>query len=247
MGLLRTLYRRLHVAWHRPGHWRLRPDTIDRRIFRNVVVENEYRLPSRFEPNDVILDVGGHVGTFAHAVLARGAGVVHCCEPDAGNFEILAHNLAPYGERARLKRCAVWRSDVRVAALSLHNPHGSANTGGVQVVDRPTTQSVDVLAFDDLVASAIQFGERVRLLKLDCEGAEWPILFTSRTLDRIDAICGEYHLGDFPEAFHVAGFPALTPQALRRFLSEHGFRVVIEPNHRSPDPIGNFFARRVPS
>jgi hypothetical protein len=26
-------------------HWRLRPNTLDARLFRNVVIENEYRLP----------------------------------------------------------------------------------------------------------------------------------------------------------------------------------------------------------
>ncbi len=107
MGLLRELYRRFRIACHKPGHWQLRPDTFDRRIFRNVIVENEYRLPSRFEPTDVILDVGGHIGTFSHAVLARGAGQVYCCEPDADNFRVLCHNLAPYGARAQVMRCAV--------------------------------------------------------------------------------------------------------------------------------------------
>jgi FkbM family methyltransferase len=244
MGLLRELGRRLSVAWHKPSHWCLRPGTIDRRIFRNVVVENEYRLPSRFEPDEVILDIGGHIGTFALAVLQRGAGVVHCCEPDADNFQVLAANLAPYGERIRLHRRAVWRSDVDVEALYLHNPHRADNTGGIQVAGRSTGQSVSVLGFDDLVEAAAGSDGRIRLLKLDCEGAEWPILFTTRTLDRIDAICGEYHLGDYPEAFRIAGFPVFTEEALETFLSEQGFHVIVEANRRSPDSIGNFFAWR---
>jgi FkbM family methyltransferase len=247
MGLLRELYRCFRIAYHRPGHWQLRPDTLDRRIFRDVIVENEYRLPSQFEPTDVILDVGGHIGTFSHAVLARGAGQVFCCEPDAANFRVLCHNLAPYGGRVHVMRCAVWRSDVRVESLSLHNPRRADNTGGVQVAEGPTAQSVGVLAFDELVALAVPDGKRIRLLKLDCEGAEWPILFTAHSLDRIDAICGEYHLGDYPEPFHVSGYPAFMPGILEHFLKEHGFRVQIKPNHRSSDRIGNFFAQRAPS
>jgi FkbM family methyltransferase len=244
MGLLRKLERRLRIAWYSPRHWRFRPDTIDRRIFRNVVVENEYCLPSHFEPHDVILDVGAHIGSFAYAVLTRGTGMVHCCEPDAGNYQMLSHNLAPYRERVQLHQCAVWRSDVDVEALCLHNPHDSANTGAVQVAATPTAQSVRVLALDDLVEDAAGTDGRIRLLKLDCEGAEWPILFTARALDRIDAICGEYHLGPYPEPFQVAGFPLITPEVLRQFIADHGFSVVIEPNRRSPDPIGNFFASR---
>jgi FkbM family methyltransferase len=222
----------------------MRTGTIDRRIFRNVVVENEYRLPSRFQPNDVILDVGAHIGTFALAVLRRGAGLVHSCEADEENFKLMRANLARFGERTRVYHRAVWRSDVLVELLSLHNPRRGDNTGGVQVAGSSTTKTVSVLAFDDLVAAAAGQSGRIRLLKLDCEGAEWPILFTSRMLNRIDAICGEYHLGDYPEAFHVAAFPEFTEQVLQRFLQNRGFDVVIEPNHRSRDRIGNFFAHR---
>ena len=35
--------------------------------------------------------------------------------------------------------------------------------------------------------------ERVTLLKLDCEGSEFPILLTSRELARVDEIVGEVH------------------------------------------------------
>jgi FkbM family methyltransferase len=244
MGLLRKLGRRLRIAWHAPAHWQFRPGTIDRRIFRNVVVEDEYRLPSRFGPDDVILDVGAHIGTFAYAVLTRGAASVHCYEPDAENHGVLTYNLAPYRERVWLRQCAVWRSDVEVDSLCLHNPHEAANTGGIQVAAQPTSQAVAVVAFDDLVEAAAGPRGRIRLLKLDCEGAEWPILFTARTLDRVDAICGEYHLGSYFGPFTVAGFPTVGPEILSRFLREQGFNVAIEPNSRSPDPIGSFFAFR---
>ena len=192
----------------------------------------------------MVLDVGGHVGSFAHAALRRGAGLVACCEPDADNFRLLRHNLAPCADRVHLLRCAVWRSDVRVASLSLHQPRKASATGSLQVTTDPAFQPVPVVAFDDLVEELTQGGRRIRFLKLDCEGAEWPILLTARTLDRIDSVCGEYHLGDYSEAFHVAGFPTFTPEVLEGILSKHGFRVRTRPNLRSPDPIGNFFAHR---
>ena len=242
MGLLRELYRRARLAWHKPPHWQLRPGTFDRRAFRDVAIDNEYRLPSRFAPEDIILDVGAHVGSFAFAALRRGAGIVHCCEPNADNFRQLTHNLQPYGKRVRLSPRAVWRSDFAVSVLSLHNPN-PRNTGGYQITTNPGVP-VNVCAFDDLVDSIVPPGKRLRLLKLDCEGAEWPILFTSRRLERISSICGEYHLGAFPEVFHVAGFPDFTPSVLQGFLSQQGFSVRIQHNHRSTHSIGNFFAQR---
>jgi FkbM family methyltransferase len=238
MGLLRECYRRFQVFRHAPRHWRLRPGTIDRRIFRTVVIENEYRLPERLRADDVILDVGAHVGCFALACLSRGAGRVVCCEPDADNFRLLQHNLAPYADRVRLRHAAVWRSDAPSGALPLHNPLDGRNTGAVRVGgDGPLVQTV---AFDELVR---ELG-RVSLAKLDCEGAEWPILLTSASLDCIDSLRGEFHLGTFPEAYHGGGASAFTPELLLQTLRGHGFDAeVIEVAGSSP-PVGLFFARR---
>ena len=73
---------------------------------------------------------------------------------------------------------------------------------------------------------------------------EWPILLTARTLDRIDTICGEYHLGRYPELFHVGGCEDFTPALLDDFLSDQGFRVRIQPSPREPEKLGLFFATR---
>ena len=244
MGVLTELYRRWLVARHKPRHWLLRPGTIDRRLFRTVAVENEYRLPRRLARTDLVLDVGAHVGSFAHAALKRGAGTVCCCEADPDNFRLLRHNLAPYRERVRLLSGAVWRSDRAVTRLPFGNPVDRRNTGAGRVAGR-REQTVPALPFDELVEEVTDGSmRRVRLLKLDCEGSEWPILLTSRTLDRIDAICGEYHLGRFPELFHVNGCEDFWPALLDDFLGEQGFRVRIQPSPREPDRLGLFFADR---
>src|SRR3954452_14863390 len=107
---------------HAPGHWRLRPHTIDRRIFRHVVIENEYRLPERFGADDVVLDVGAHAGSFALACLRRGARRGGLCEPGAHNFSLLTHTLRPYAERVTLRQPAVWRNDEPLSTLPTHNP-----------------------------------------------------------------------------------------------------------------------------
>ena len=98
-------------------------------------------------------------------------------------------------------------------------------------------------AFDDLIAAAVADGRRVRLVKLDCEGSEWPILFTSRMLHLVDSICGEYHWVDAAGPFAVAGHPQFTPAVLERFLSEQGFRVRTRPMTKDPRA-GLFFAER---
>jgi hypothetical protein len=71
---------------------------------------------------------------------------------------------------------------------------------------------------------------RVRLLKIDAEGAEYPILLTSTRLSQVDTIIGEYHEfseGDMtrlaPDA-RVGEVP-YTYGVLARALSDHGFLV----------------------
>jgi len=246
MGILTELGRRFHLFCHKPRHWTLRPGTIDRRLFRQVVIQNEYRLPSRFDGRDTIVDIGSHIGSFAYAVLRRGAGAVWCCEPDADNFHLLEHNLAPYNPRVHLIEAAIWRSDQSVSHLALHNPEDDPrNTSAYQVADAPSGSRVRGVAFDDLIDRATGGGaRRVRLLKLDCEGSEWPILLTSRRLHLIDAIHGEYHRTPCSGLFGVAGHAEYTPALLERYLAQQGFRVQILPDPKGPQRIGLFFAER---
>jgi FkbM family methyltransferase len=251
--------------------WSFRPGTLDRIIFDGVVALDEYRLPERFEPDDVVLDVGAHIGSFAYAVVLRGGEHVWSIEPDRTNCELAAEHLRPCVDRGhvRLLHAAVWRSDPNDDELCFDGYHGFpqsypgmegiVNTGNGSVV-WGVGEPVAKIAFDDVVDLATNGGERrVRLLKLDCEGAEWPIVLTSRRLHLIDEIVGEFHeLGgpfleigeDRPSNAHlfqsdrVAGF---TIEEFVRFLGDAGFCVAYD-RHMRPngalEGLGYFFATR---
>ncbi len=163
----------------------LRPGTLDGWIFEEVHVRNVYRLPGRFGARDVVVDVGAHVGVFALAALERACGRVYCVEADEENYGIAARNLKTYIEdgRVSLARAAVWRSDENEDVLRFGGYTSAGrlvNTGGGNVIWSEDGPVVPKMPFDELVRRAASDGEgRVRLVKLDCEGAEWPILFTS--------------------------------------------------------------------
>jgi FkbM family methyltransferase len=237
---LRELYRRWLVTRHRPAHWILRPGTLDRRIFLDVAAHNAYRLPDRFAPSDVVLDVGAHLGSFSLAALRRGAARVLACEPFSPNFRLLEHNLAPWRDRVTLVRRAVWRSDVAGVSVGLGNPLDSRNTGAARLGVRGD-EEVATVGLDELIELA---GGRVRLAKFDCEGAEWPGLLTASRLGAIQELCGEYHLGDFTAGLSCADLPPFTLELLRDHLRRAGFGVELCPDLRSPFPVGLFFARR---
>ena len=105
--------------------WRFRDGTLDKTIFNIVVLFNEYRLPPRFAPGDIVIDVGAHIGSFAHAVLSRGCENVTCIEADRTNFEIAAENLRPAIEsgHVQLVRGAAWRSDRNTDELRFDGYH----------------------------------------------------------------------------------------------------------------------------
>ena len=170
-------------------HFACRPGTCDRGIFIEVVLQNEYRLPTRFEPTDVIIDVGGHIGAFAIACLMRGAGKVITCEPEPGNVELLRKNLARFGDRVEIIPAAVWPADVPVPPLA--PPVDPINTCQFSMLhnDESNAQSVPTIPLAEVIA---RVGGPVRLLKLDCEGAEY-IILDGVDLSRVQKICGEAH------------------------------------------------------
>lgn len=175
-----------------------RQATDDAGIWHSVAGANEYGLPERFEPRSLVIDIGAHIGAFSYAVLDRGASWVLAVEADHENAQVWQHNLhaaCRATDRAVLLTAACWRSDARGETHVSLNRTGK-NTGGSHVLaaDGHPVATVGLDSVIDLGLS-ISRQKTVRLLKLDCEGAEWPILFTSKRLPAVAEIVGEYHLG----------------------------------------------------
>ena len=229
-----------------------RPGTSDENTWKSVVDHDEYGLALLDPPlgtEDVVLDIGAHIGAFAYACLQRGAGLVVGVEPDTDNVNYARHNLhtACRAEaRSVLITCAAWRSDMLSAVLR-YAPVG-VNTGGGNTLGDDGHQ-VFGAPFDRLVemASNLSPSGRLRLLKIDCEAAEWPILLTSHRLHRVNAIVGEYHVIQDVSRFPAAAvdnhrvYDALT---LAATLERAGFDHEITP---AQNGLGLFRASRPPS
>ena len=201
----------------------------DRAIWIDVVNNNEYGLPESFAADDIVLDIGMHIGSFSYAALSRGCANLYGFEPDPENFSLAAHNLKRFGSRAHLSQKAVWRSD-RSGDRLFFGGYDQDNTGGGSVLYNTSGEQLDVIAFDDVIQEVTNRGQRrVRLLKIDCEGSEFPILLTSRLLHRIDTIAGEFHevggLFDshaIPERARVPGVSRFTIEVLATALTRAG-------------------------
>ena len=198
-----------------------RPDTWDRDIWLSVTAGNEYGLAARFGPGDVVLDIGAHIGAFSYLALDHGAGRVVSVEPDPENAYYLRHNV--HMACGATDRCVIVTAAAGEADGTAEFTAHPVNTGGGAVgAGEGRRFPVAVVAFDRLVDFAAGESGTIRLLKLDCEGSEWPVLHTSRRLHRVRAIVGEYHV---PESGRGSG----GAEELDGLLRGAGFEVLTRP------------------
>lgn len=225
----------LHPA---PPAWYVVRDAFDAVAWESINgPKNEYRLPLTFSASDTIVDVGAHVGAFAIACLQRGAGHVVCIEPDAGNLAALRQHLGRYpADRVTILPVAAWRSDQAGQPMSLTRPGGAEHSGGgVPAPSRLAT--CWAVPFDYLLPPG-----PIRLLKLDCEGSEYPIVWTTERLADVQEVTGEYHSPkNLPDSEPTASY---SPESLAERLEHGGFMVELAPNPQAGGELGNFFARR---
>jgi FkbM family methyltransferase len=194
----------------------------------------------------VVIDIGAHIGAFSVLAAAEGARRVLAYEPAADNFRLLTINASPF-PAIEAHRAAVWRSDPCDASIGWRPSGNVANTGGGTVIactsvagatlDAGTPQVVETIALDAILEREGTVG----LIKIDAEGSEYPILATSRRLDRVEAIIGEYHaVGGLDPSMEVPGLAEWTGDALMDLLEDRGFEVETNELDRS----GLFRARR---
>lgn len=225
-----------------------RPETEDSIVFEAIVDNNEYDLPDQFEPSDVVIDIGAHIGGFSFAALERGAGHVSAYEAHPANYAIACQNLERFGERAVCHNRAVWRSDQPATMLYNNDLTDYEHTGGISVLWNTTGIPVDSISLDEILREAsANFQSPIRLLKLHCEGSEYPILFTAKHLAIVKEICGEYHEIESEKIPDRARIKAATRefsrQGLKDFLESSGWAVEIEP-HEQDERLGRFRAWR---
>jgi FkbM family methyltransferase len=207
----------------------IEPDRISREVWMDVFTRNEYLLGPEIPADAVVIDIGANSGAFSYACLRRGAGTVVAFEPGQV-AERCSKNCAEFGDRFELIQRAVWRSDEPVESLQLAPSHRERHSGSISAVLPAMGEKITAGAID--LDSVLRRFEQVHILKLDCEGSEYPILMTCTELHRVEHILGEYH--------HVDDVWSL--QALKIFLQTRGFEVYRVIEHEKTH--GNFWARR---
>jgi FkbM family methyltransferase len=159
-------------------------------IAKEVIQYRVDEVPWR--AGDVMVDIGAHVGIVSIYVAKRHPEVtVYAYEPEPGNFQRLVNNIEANGvKNVKPLRCAV-SGDGQPVDLVV-DPGG--NSGGSSVCVSHDNGEV-VMVKSVTLRSIIEGLGIVRLLKIDCEGAEHEIL-EDAPLGRVDYFCGEFHTND---------------------------------------------------
>lgn len=183
----------------------LRDGTSDASIWKEVYQHNLYDV-SDFGPNDIVIDVGAHIGSFACLCAEHGAKVLSY-EPSGESFGILQKNTE--GLSVQAYNQAVW-SESKIMPL-VHCPIPNAHDGHTLVLHKNGPSEIAVTTTLQEVMDKIGW-QRIRLLKLDCEGSEYTILeHAGDVLPFVDSLVVECHIwtkgvNDVRKWLFAAGF-----------------------------------------
>jgi FkbM family methyltransferase len=232
----------------------VRPGTLDEYIVREVLatyhIEELVRC-HQHRDHVTVFDVGGHIGTFSIVIATLlPQSRVYVFEPVEANYQVLVRNIEHAGLAGRVypKNAAVAGRDGYVSTSDIALSPDARNTGGHVVglgrlsVDRPGNGQppLEVSALTTLLD-----GADVDVLKIDCEGAEFEILYSlpAPQFDRIATMVGEIHSCD--------GFAGMTTNdrewnsaALVPFLRNHYRTVTVDQRLRTSTALLETFCAR---
>ncbi|MGC8787462.1 MAG: FkbM family methyltransferase [Anaerolineae bacterium] len=187
-------------------------------IIKEICLDRQYEKASIEIGDDwTILDIGAGLGDFAvHVAKEHPSTTIYAYEPFPQSFALLQENLRlnrvenvqvfPYAVCAH-----TGPAPFHIASEAVAHSTASAQQGAPSECIEVPAITLDQL-FAELQLSKCDY------VKMDCEGAEYEILFQTspETLRSIHHLCLEYH--DRISAF--------SHQDLVRFLTGHDFQVV---------------------
>lgn len=187
------------------------------RMFGEVWFDHDYDVPGvALRKGDLVIDIGANQGFFTCYAAWKGCSV-YAFEPDRENFTLLESNVAANGFTAQVK---LFPNAVKGEGGSTTLYRTAQLGGGMHTTNAAVAEKLGLVAKDGVEVTSVTLPEflsrerieRIRLIKMDCEGAELEIVesLDRQTAVRIDSMALEYH----PAAY--------SPSRLVRFLEDLG-------------------------
>ncbi|MEO8173874.1 MAG: FkbM family methyltransferase [Sediminibacterium sp.] len=195
-------------------------------VFREIFMEDFYRIDDlvRHLPVEpVVVDIGGNVGFFSFLLSSKKPGAkIYAFEP-------MIENVKVFNDNCKLNPSltdSIFLFNQAVTAdnnghIDLFFDNVTDNSVIASVVKDFSTQNTQVKKVDAISLERIfqeNSLERVDLLKVDCEGSEYPIFYDSPAwlFDKVQTIALESHELDTEKR---------NTESLTRFLEDKGFTV----------------------
>lgn len=173
---------------------KLRVDSTDFMAFTHVWLLKEYERPGfEIKNNDIIIDIGGHIGLFAlFSSQFCKFGKIYCFEPIKENFEMLKANIELNHIANIIAANIAVSKDNNTVTIYLNEDEAghSMHVIGAKTVQVKSLSLQSI--FDSYHIDSCDF------LKLDCEGEEYAIIdsLSSNLSDKIKKMSIEYHFVD---------------------------------------------------
>ena len=203
-------------------------------VMKEACLDHQYeKFSTPIQDGWTVLDIGAGIGDFAISVArAHPHSTVYAFEPFPESFALLQENIKLNGA-----------TNVRASSHAISSENGAIELRAVsaEAVQQSTAAQhaasairVPSITLDQFFADANL--ARIDYFKMDCEGAEYGILFNAKpeTLAKISHLCMEYH----------DGVTSYSHDDLMRFLEQNGFVVTSQVNPVHSD-IGLMYAKRV--
>ncbi len=200
-------------------------------VFKEVFLTDFYRIRELAAalPNDaVVVDVGANAGFFTLLLLSKRPDAhIHAFEPIAGNCDLFKRNITlnpSVAANVVLRNAAVTGTPVDGIDLFIEVDGATSVTASIFAEftkENERTVHVPSVALSEILRPLGTIG----LLKLDCEGSEYPILYETppELLRNVRAIAMEAHEIDRDRR---------NPRAVMTYLESLGYRcsAVVAPN-----------------
>lgn len=217
----------LTTRWRVRGQWysfRDRASSVTLKIAYEEVCKGFYTPQVPLRAGDVVLDIGAHVGMFSIPLAREHPGVTFLAyEPNVENHANLVRNVKANGVPNVVPvNAGIWSRDTYLLSVQ-----DAKNTGGSRTAEAPEgDEEVKGLTLDQIRA---EWGlDGIRVLKMDCEGAEYHALRSASDLAGIDNLLLEVHGGDYAGLLEVA-----------RTVKPHRIQV-LQDSHVTIDSTGKF-------
>ena len=197
-------------------------------MVKSCVIDKQYDYsPGVLNQCKTIIDIGTHIGSFSvYAARQAEDSSIFSFEPSPENYFQLSKNIALNG----LTNVRPFQKAVAAHSGKAPFYYDRFNNAAHGLI--PKTKDFIDVDCTTLKEVFLDFKiEQCDFLKIDCEGAEYEILFNTpaEILKRIRRIVLEYHDPIFYGAKNVEH----TPKNLARFLNETGFETKILPENRA--------------